>query len=313
MADMGPNAQVHVSIDLSRVRTNVEAIRQQTGVPVIAVVKADAYGLGIEPVTRTIADLVESWCVFSLAEAAGAKLAERTDKSSLMLGPGGGEDVGDYVAQRVRPAVWDIERATKYQAADPVLSVDTGMQRFACPIEQIEAVIRAGSCKEAFTHATTVERARKLAELLRGRGFKLHAAGTSLLEEPDARLDAVRPGLAMYRGAARVCTRLVEARDARGPAGYSGFISPRHGVIVGGYSNGLRPGPCIVNGRRTRIVEVGMQSAFVELEARDPVGDEVVLLGDGLSEAEVAAEWKTSPHEALLRLCGCGIRGYIEA
>jgi alanine racemase len=45
-----------------------------------------------------------------------------------------------------------------------------------------------------------------------------------------------------------------------------------------------------------------MQSAFVEIGSSDGVGDEVVLLGDGLSEAEIAKGWKTSEHEALVNL-----------
>jgi alanine racemase len=147
-----------------------------------------------------------------------------------------------------------------------------------------------------------------------GRALRLHAAGTALLDDPAARFDAVRPGLALYRGAARVATRLVEARDARGPAGYSGFVSPtaRHGVILAGYSNGIRAGVCHVNGARRQILEVGMQSAFVELGPDDQVGDEVVLLGDGLGEDDVAAAWLVSPQEALVRLCGAGERQYAE-
>jgi len=308
---MTPSPHVTVRIDLAQVRRNVTSIREKTGVPIIAVVKADAYGLGSDRIVPAISDLVEGWCVFSLMEAARAQLG-KTEKDSLMLGPGNGEDVSEFIAQRVRPAVWDAERSAKYRAARPILSVDTGMQRFACPPAQIEAVIKAGGCEEAFTHATSVQRVHRLLELVGGRGMKLHAAGTSLLDEPQARLDAVRPGLAMYAGAARVSARLVEVHDSTGPAGYSGFVTPRHGVIVCGYSNGFRAGPCIVNGRRSRILEVGMQSAFVELAPGDRVGDEVALLGDGLSETEVAAEWKTSAHEVLVRLCHTGNRSYRE-
>ena len=95
-----------------------------------------------------------------------------------------------------------------------------------------------------------------------------------------------------------------------GPIGYSRWTSTtgRHGVILAGYSNGLRPGPCIVNGKARRIAEVGMQSSFVEVGASDRAGDEVVLLGDGLSEQLVGEAWKMSPHETLVRLCGLGVR-----
>ena len=49
-----------------------------------------------------------------------------------------------------------------------------------------------------------------------------------------------------------------------------------------------------------------MQSAFVELGPNDRVGDEVVLLGDGISEEDVAEAWGCGRQEALVRLCSGG-------
>jgi alanine racemase len=126
----------------------------------------------------------------------------------------------------------------------------------------------------------------------------------------EARLDAVRPGLAMYRGAVRVRAPLVEAKDTKGPAGYTGFATPRVGIIVCGHSNGLRKGPCLVNGRKRRILEVGMQSAFIQLGPGDREGDEVVLLGDELTAEDVGEAWGCTPHEALVRLSSAGRKEY---
>jgi alanine racemase len=131
-----------------------------------------------------------------------------------------------------------------------------------------------------------------------------------LLDNPECRLDAVRPGLALYRDAVRISARLVEATTSRGPVGYSGFITERHGAIICGYSNGLRRGLCLVNGQRRPILEVGMQSAFVELGPGDCAGDEVVLLGDSLALEDVATAWGTTPHECLVTLCRTGQRVY---
>jgi len=283
-----------------------------TGVPVMAVIKADAYGLGAERVAAAIADLVEGFCIFRVAEAIEAQHFQRTGKQSLALGPDLDLTADDYLAQGVRPAVWSEDRAMALRRARPILSVDTGMQRFACPADQIDRVLRAGQCDEAFTHATSLHRVDRLLALVGNRGLKLHAAGSSLLHEPTARLDCVRPGIALYRGAARIHARLVDVRKSAGPVGYSRFTASRHGVILAGYSNGLRVGPCIVNGRRSRVLEVGMQSSFVETADADGVGDEVVLLGDGLLESDIAAEWKCSQHEVLTRLCGAGAREYVQ-
>jgi alanine racemase len=69
-----------------------------------------------------------------------------------------------------------------------------------------------------------------------------------------------------------------------------------------GYSNGLRVGPCVLHGKRTRILEVGMQSAFVEVDDAARVGDHVTLLGDGLGLREIAQAWRCSPQDVLVQL-----------
>ena len=311
---MTRSRHVNVRVDLSRVRANAETIKRHVGAhcEVIAVVKADAYGLGAAAVARALAVVVDRFCVFSLEEAAEADLWNLTGKPTLTLSPPQSRDPQDYVRHGARPAVVSAEQAAALRQARCVLCVDTGMQRFACPPEEMDRALRAGGCEEAFTHAARVEAARRLVELTRGRGLRLHAAGSALLDEPDARLDAVRPGLALYRGAARVWARLVEVHDSRGPAGYTGFTpaTGRHGVVLCGYSNGLRPGPCLVNGRPSRVIEVGMQSAYVECAAGDKVGDEVVLLGDALTEDAVAAAWGTTPQLVVVHLCAAGGREY---
>jgi alanine racemase len=291
-----------VTVNLDIVRRNAERIARTVGVPVIAVVKADAYGLGAARVAGAIGDLVQGFCVLHLREAIDANLWGVARKAILCLAPLDGEQASDFVAAHVYPAVWNIERAKQLKSALPALAVDTGMQRFAASVRNIESILAAGDCREAFTHAMRLEQVELLQSVTGKHGLRLHAAGSSLLHEPRAWLDAVRPGIALYRGAARVSARLVEVRDSNRPAGYSGFVVPRFGVILRGYRHGLRIGPCVINGQRRRILEVGMQSAFVEIGSSDGVGDEVVLLGDGLSEAEIAKGWKTSEHEALVNL-----------
>jgi alanine racemase len=301
---------ISVRVDLDQVRRNARAIGERVGVPILAVVKCDAYGLGAARVVKTLADVVDGFCVFGLAEAVAAGIWKSTGKVSMTLGPDPGVEADQYIEHRVRPAVWTVERAAALRSARPILSVDTGMQRFSCPPSQVDAVLQAGGCDEAFTHALRPGQVQQLIARVGGRGLRLHAAASALLDEPNARLDAVRPGLALYRGAARVTTALVDVRDTDGPAGYGGFAARRHGIILAGYSNGLRIGPCLVNGRRSRVLEVGMQSAYVEAADSDRTGDEVTLLGDGVTEVELGTASGTSAQDALLRLASAGERSY---
>ncbi len=293
--------RAQVVIDLERVRHNTQAVRQRAGVDVLAVIKADAYGLGAKKIAHAIGDLVSEFCVFSIEEARA--LAGAGGKNILVLGPPLSLNADAYIEYRCRPAVYTAAQAGVLAKARPILSVDTGMQRFCCPGESIAEVIEAGGIEEAFTHAMRPDQVHRLVALLAGRKMRLHAAGSGLLDDPACRLDAVRPGLALYEGAVRVSIPLVEVRASREPAGYGGFASERHGVILVGYAQGLHAGPCRINGTDRRLLEVGMQSSFVEVGPTDKAGDEVVLLGDGLTEARVAGAWSANPRGVLLRFC----------
>ena len=201
---MAGQSTLSVKVDLSRVADNARGIRALTGVRLLAVVKADAYGLGAKQVVRALAEIVDGFCVFRLQEAIDAEIWTNTRKETIALGPDDGASASDYLAAGVRPAVWTEVQATSLRDARPLLAVDTGMQRFNSPPEQIDRVLLAGGCDEAFTHAISLLQVARLKEIAGGRRLKLHAAGSSLLDEPMSWLDAVRPGLALLsRGGTR--------------------------------------------------------------------------------------------------------------
>ena len=307
---MSPSPNVSVRINLPRIRQNVLDITRRTGVPVIAVVKADAYGLRAQRIAIAIGDLVAGFYVLSITEAIAAKLHEITGKRTIAL-MGESNDPDDYIRQGVHPVVWTTDRASALKRAKPILSVDTGQGRFACRRSDVADVVRAGDIHEAMTHASTLDQVQNFQSILNeqpggAERFFKHAAGSSLLNEPAAWLQAARPGLALYNDTVRVSTTLLEVKESTGPAGYTGFRVPRFGLILAGYSNGLSAGPCLINGKIQRILEVGMQSAFVEVDPHDQSGDEVVLLGDQLNVQTIAKEWIKTPQEVLLRLSSCG-------
>src|SRR5258706_1371769 len=82
---MPVSASVTVGIDLGRIRRNVAEIARRAGVGVIAVVKADGYGLGGRRVAEAVADLVEGVYVFDAAEAGGYGLHRRTGERTVCL------------------------------------------------------------------------------------------------------------------------------------------------------------------------------------------------------------------------------------
>ena len=164
-----------------------------------------------------------------------------------------------------------------------------------------------------FAHAVTVEGAEALRVACEHRGRPRHAAATALLGEPTAWLDAVRPGVGLYDRAVRVTTPLHAVRQTSGPIGYTGFRAERVGIILAGYSNHLRPGPVLINGRPQRLLEIGMNTSFVSIDRTDKPGDEVVLLGDTLTADTLAEHFDFRPHEVLCHYTAMGPREYVCA
>lgn len=298
--------QVRVIVNLDAVRAAAEAIRARTRVGLIAVVKADAYSLGAARITDVLAPVVDGFAYFSIAEA------REVGRPGLVLGPPEG-DPAEFRELNLRPAVGNPAEARKFAGLPVAIKVDTGMQRFGCPEDQVDDLAARCTVSEFFAHANTVESALRLHRACAGRGRPLHAAATSLLDRPETWFDAVRPGLALYERALRVTTTLYAVRETRGPVGYTGFQAPRIGILLAGYANGLRPGPVVVNGRRQRLLEIGMNTSYVSVEAGDRAGDEVVLLGDELPPAALAEHAGTRPHEVLCRYGAMGPRHYVAA
>jgi alanine racemase len=297
---------IHVVVNLERVRVAAEAIRRQTGVRLIAVLKADAYGLGAPQVADALAGVVHEFAYFSIHEA------REVGRPGLVLGPPEG-DAAQHRELNLRPAVASRADAERFAGIPVALKLDTGMQRFGCRVEELDDLLARCRAQDVFTHALALPSVRMLRDAGRGKPAWLHAASTSLLDCPEAWLDGVRPGLALYRGAVRASTRLCLVRETIGGIGYTQFECPRVGVILAGYCNHLRHAPVLINGRRQRLLEVGMNAAFVSVDPSDRPGDEVVLLGDGLTETELAAHCGCREHEILCRYTAMGQRSYVTA
>ena len=274
-----------------------------TGVRLIAVIKADAYGCGAKRVADALASVADEFAYFWLSEA------REMGRPGLVLGPADGSP-SDYRDLGVRPAVGTVAEAERFTGLRVALRVDTGMQRFGCLPEELDDLVGHCDVEDFYSHVDTVAAAQRLQAACAGRGRPFHAAATSLLDHPETWFDAVRPGLALYRGAVRVTTRLHAVRQTSGPIGYTGFEHPHVGVILAGYSNFLQLGPVVINGHQQRTLEIGMNTTFVSVDPHDKPGDEVTLLGDGLDEAELAQHFDIRQHEVLCRYTAMGPRHY---
>lgn len=214
-------------IDLDAVSSNFDAVRRKAGVPVMAVIKADAYGHGAVPVAR----LLEKRCAFfgvsSMSEALELRDAGIT-RPILILGYTPPEAFPDAVHLGIRPAIFRREDgiALSRAAVEAGVSaafhfaVDTGMSRIGFQVTQTDADVCAeiaalpGLTPEGlFSHFATADcwdlsRARAQAErfdafdaMLKRRGVRIpirHLNNSAGLMNFDRHYEMVRSGIVTY-------------------------------------------------------------------------------------------------------------------
>ena len=226
---LDPYRPTWAEIDLLALSANLRAIRTRVGArPVLAVVKANAYGHGAAGVARALErDGVEILGVALPEEGIELRRAG-VSVPILVLGgftPGQAEAV---LQHRLVPAIYrsdQVEALSRAAAGRGVqaavhLKVDTGMGRLGVPPEEVPAfasvLARAPSIRVtgAFSHLAVADDpadpfTRRQIDLFlrsldaaRERGLKpeeIHLANSAaILDHPPAWLSLVRPGLVLY-------------------------------------------------------------------------------------------------------------------
>jgi len=216
-------------IDLGAIRRNVASLRAVggPGVALMPAVKADAYGHGLEPVSRALAEAGVEWLGVATVEE-GAR-ARRTVPAArvCLLSPFLPPDAPEVLRLGLVPllSTWEQARSLEDAAAragavaEAHLEIDTGMGRSGVPAgEAGEAAARLAGLPHiritgAATHFACAETdpeftARqaslfdRLLESLRAAGLPVetvHAANSAaLLARVRSRDRLARPGLMVY-------------------------------------------------------------------------------------------------------------------
>ena len=216
-----------VQIDLDAISDNFDAIRKKAGVPVMAVVKADAYGHGAVQVARLVQDKCAYFCVSSILEAMELRQAGLT-KPILILGNTPVEAFPTAIREGIRPTIYRMEDALALSRAAQTLelparfhfAVDTGMSRIGFQVTEEDADICAriaqlpGLYAEGlFSHFATADcadltRAKAQAErfadfdrMLRERGVNIpirHLNNSAGLMNFATPYEMVRSGIITY-------------------------------------------------------------------------------------------------------------------
>ena len=180
----------YVKIDLDIIAANFEAVCRKTGVPAMAIVKADAYGHGAVQVAR----LLESKCAFfgvsSMLEALELRQAGLR-KPILILGRTPVSAFPHAVRENVRPTIFHYEdavalseEALRQGKTVPFhFAVDTGMSRIGLQATEDAADLCAAIVKlpgltaeGIFSHFATADCADLTRAQAQGAKFKAFLA-----------------------------------------------------------------------------------------------------------------------------------------
>ena len=126
----------YVKIDLDQIARNFAAVQKKAGVPVMAVVKADAYGHGAVQIARLLRGMCAFFGVSSMLEALELRRAG-LDEPILILGKTPVDAFPDAITKDIRPTIFCYEDAQALSNAAVSLgksarfhfAVDTGMGR----------------------------------------------------------------------------------------------------------------------------------------------------------------------------------------
>ena len=214
-----------IEIHPENLRHNVREVSRRAGSrPILAVIKNNGYGLGVANVARVIEPMPEiaGFAVVKLDEA--VRLRENgVKKPVLLMGPFDEQNLESIVAKNILPMVYtpigpalDRVAGRMQRPVQLHLCVDTGLGREGVPYRDAKPLIRDLSRRKSVrvegTMMTFAEDPRFDGEQLRrfqtlcgsleAEGARLgrkHAASSfTLFQHPDAFLDMVRPGMALF-------------------------------------------------------------------------------------------------------------------
>jgi alanine racemase len=315
-----------IRIDLGALRRNVRTLRRVLGGSELwAVVKADGYAHGASDVAgAALAEGAGALCVATVAEALALR-PEYPDARIVVMGPAAGAEVASAREARLELVLSTGEIPAGINVH---LKLDTGMGRWGLselPAPPVEVVGVMSHLATADTDAAFAERQieRFRAATEPYAHLTRHLANSAgALRFPSAHFDAARCGIALYGlspfgtdpaddGLEPVLSwtssvALVRRLRAGESTGYGRrFVAERDtwiGIVPVGYADGFRrelTGTTVrVEGEPRRVVgTVSMDAFAVELDRDLPVGEPVVLVGQGVLAEEHARVAGTIPHD----------------
>lgn len=324
-------ARALLEINAEAIRHNIKAIRKFSGKRIIAVVKADAYGVSANHVCRILETLndVSSYAVACIEE--GIELRKAGIKKDILILGGvlKGEEKALY-EYGLTPVVSHPQHLKAIEGLNIGFHIkyDTGMGRLGF----LEEIIKDDRVKGVLTHLSSpldrefslkqIEKFERIVKAYEKVDIHLESSAGIVYKVPFA--THVRIGLAIYgekpapnypidlKRALSIKARIISVKNL--PAGYPVSYSRTYtterkkkvGVVAFGYADGLAKslsnvGYLYWNGKPVKILgNITMDMTIVDLEGTDAnVGDWVEVVGDHQGFSDLAKLAGTIPYEIM--------------
>lgn len=350
----------HLEVDLGRLAANYRAIATHVGRPVMPILKANAYGHGLVAVARTLEAAGAPVLGLAFLEE-GVELREAGVRAPiLVLGGILGDQIPDFLAHDLQLCASSVDKLAAIDAAAAErgvrakvhLKIDTGMERIGVHWYSASKLLDASlQCRNVdvvgvMSHLATADEADlsyarlQLERFEQVLGFYAlrslpvptrHLANSgAVLQLPEAWLDLVRPGIALYGVLpSDDVPRTVDVAPAltwKSRVVYFKVVEPGNPVSYGatwrperrtrivtvpvGYGDGYpralsNRAEVLISGKRYPVVgRVCMDQLMVDIGWDSAYnGDEVVLLGrqgdEAITAEELASRAGTVPYEIL--------------
>jgi alanine racemase len=226
-----PETRAWIDVRLSAMRANFQTLREIAGRrAILAMVKADAYGIGADRAVRTLEPLDPWGYGVATAEEGQALRAAGIDRPIVVCGPLAPQSVNAAAAARLVATISDLESLERWAAAaaryGPLefhVEIDTGMGRSGFDWRETGAwsePVRAASTASlrwtgVFTHFHSADAADPGPTRTQWKRFgdavgqlpvsrenlMVHASNSAAaIRWPEYGADAIRPGIFLYGG-----------------------------------------------------------------------------------------------------------------
>lgn len=329
---------VYIEVDLDKIVQNACAIKNNTNSELVAVVKANAYGCGIN---NTVLALSEATKNFAVANAYESSQILRLLPSANVLVLSS-EHFNFYDQSATYTVCREEDLDFVYGKVKKVaIKLNTGMNRFGCNPNELEHLI----CKarklgfevsDIYTHFCSLEKANEQFDIFTNavlpykNSAKLHCCASNCLDLSNKfYLDKVRCGLAIYgfghnlvTPAVEVYTEIVKINYVKKgeSIGYGNYVAPKNmkiAVLSAGYADGISLSKDLhfsINGKRCKVVNRPcMDATMVDItQLNCKVGDRAYILGDSISMIDAERYNSSFAHQILTAFHTRAIRKYVK-